>query len=367
MIYERRYIQFNDLVFDSSDMISDFDGDLSFKGSSTERSYGHGSYRAFKRPYLFVRERTLSMTITLYLRKIPCDERHHYVRFVHEQLSRPGRLWSIKNGELQWAIAVAENISDNFSNRNDRLIYNVSFVIPGGLWYKADKQKTFLLPWNVCNFMECMGYRTLQPCKTTPDGDCCQECLANKGDPQLAEDCSCCCDDTLTEDMALCYHLDDLGDFLSCHVNYRLVYDCYHAEKFNKDKFLGQKLCADVGCGSSVIAGQIYSETEIPTEDVTVIINGKMKNPWIKINDNINIIEGEYDGTLLIYPNGDVYYQTSEGCNCRKLLDPSVWTVPAGNEYGWTINPGINKVVIYLNDCCQGRSCVWIQHDPIAL
>ena len=352
MIYERLYLQFNDLVFDGFDMISDYDEEITFKGSSTEYSYGHGAYRPFKRKYLFVSETSVSLTITLKLKKVPCDQREFYVRFVKEELAKPGKLWAIENGTLIYAIAAVENISPNFSRSKDKLEYNVSFVIPGGLWYKADKRKTFLVPYDVCYLMDCKGYRKINEC------DCCG-CEADE------VDCSCCCD-SITEDMALCHHEDELQAYYSCFTPYRVVYDCDLAQKFSANKYLGQRLCVKDVCGDSVIAGRIYSETEIPTEDVTVIISGKMKNPWIDINGNTNIIEGEYDGDLIIKPNGDVYYKQGECCQ-GDLLDPTVWSVPAGNEYKWTINPGYNSVVVHLNECCVGATCVYVQAEAIAL
>ena len=356
-------------------MISDYDGDLSFKGSSTEYSYGHGSYRPFKRNYLFVKERTVSMTITLDMLKIPCDERKFYNRFVIEQLSKPGKLWSIKNDTLMWAIAAVDSISENYSKRQDRMVYDVNFVIPGGIWYKADKEKTFLVPWDVCSFMDCLGYKENYDCNCC---DSCTDSLINDSD------CSCCCTDDLTEDMMLCKNLDALQSWYTCDVRYRVVYDCERplywkrdkylnraiynydeSDKFKHDRYLGQRLCVTDVCDSAVIAGQIYSDTEIPTDDVTVIIHGKMTNPWIKINGNTNIIEGEYNGTLFIEPTGDVYYTESDCCE-PELLDPSVWSIPEGNNWGWEIVPGNNSVVVYLNECCNA-ACVWLQYDSIAL
>lgn len=363
MIYERRYVQFNDLVFDEADMISDADGDLSFKGSSTEFSYGHGSYRPFKTTYLYVRERTVSLTITLHMRKMPCEFRRYYSQFVIEELSKPGKLWSVKNNELLWANAAVESISENYSNRADQMVYDVNFVIPGGIWHKADKQATFLLPFNVCDFMECKGYKTINPCLTSANTGCCDAC--NDKLVQDREDCSCCCADDIKESMSLCHHLDDLQDFYTCEVPYQIVYDCTHAQKFNREKYLGQKICVDDTCEDSVIAGRFYSETDIPTEDVTVIITGQMKNPWITINGNTNIITGEYS-TLIVKSNGDIYSKKSSCCDAE-LVDPSAWVVPKGNVYGWTVNPKSNSIMVRLNECCGGGACVFVQHDAITL
>lgn len=356
MIYERRYIQFNELVFDGFDMISDWDGDVSFKGSSTEYSYGHGSYRPFKRNYLFVSERTVSMTITLKMQKLPCEYREFYIRFVDEQLAKPGKLWCIKNNTLLWAVACVTNISEDYSRRKDTITYDIDFVIPGGIWYKADTHKIFLTPWDICTFMDCLGYRNKEDC------DCCENCTDNV----YHDDCTCCCD-SITEDMMLCHNLNALDAYYTCDVPYKIVYDCELAERYNHDKFLGQRICVEDLCDDAVIAGQFYSDTEIPTEDVTVILHGKMTNPWISINGNINIIEGEFDGTLKIYPNGDVYYTENDDCCEGELLDVGAWVVPSGNDYGWTVNPGKNTVVVYLNECCNGASCIWIQYDSIAI
>ena len=215
--------------------------------------------------------------------------------------------------------------------------------------------------------MECMGYETLDPCETkNMTGDCCLDCINSKKQEPIHEDCYCCCADELKCEMQLCYHTDELQDFYSCNVRYQVVYDCRKGEQFAKDKFTGQKLCIKDICNDSVIAGRFYSETEIPTTDVTIIIDGLMHNPWVTINGNTNIIHGDYEGSLIIKPNGDVYYRTKDGC-CETLLDPFVWIVPSGNTYGWAVNPRDNSITVNLNICCSVRSCVYIQHQPITV
>lgn len=369
MFYEKRYLQFNDLVFDGYDMISEYDEPLQYKGSSTAYSYGHGSYRAYKNEYLYVSERQANMTITLNLKKIPCEYRSFYVQFAEQELGRPGRLWAIKNGTIIWAFASVNNIRPVNNGKQNEVVWDVEFVIPGGVWHKADKAKTFVLPYDVCSLMDCKGFEEYDPCATAQGGgDCCQSCIDNKMYEDLRDRCGCCCEDDLKADMALCYHQDVLQAFYGCDTPYQLVYSCEAAEKFSTERALGQRLCVGDICEESVIAGRIYSNTDIATENMTITIVGDMKNPWITINGNTNIIEGEYSGTLQIEPSGDVYYTPCNGECCEpELLDPDVWVVPSGNTYGWTLYPQLNSVIVRLNACCSqcGMACVYIDHEGI--
>lgn len=367
MFYEKRYLQFNDLVFDGYDMISEYDEPIQYKGSSTARSYGHGSYRPFKSDYLYVSERQVNMTITLKMKKIPCEYRQFYAQFVEQELGKPGRLWAIKNNTILWAFAAVNNIRPVNNGKRDEIVYDVEFVIPGGVWHKADKQKTFVLPYDVCTLMECKGFEKYDPCVSAQGSeDCCTSCQSNKWYKEMRDRCGCCCDDDIKADMALCYHQDMLQDFYGCDTPYQLVYSCEAAERFNKDKAFGQRLCVEDICTDSVISGQIYSETDIPTEEMTITLVGDYLNPWITINGNTNIIEGEYHGKLIIHSSGDVYYQESECCK-PELLDPKVWVIPSGNTYGWTIYPQLNGVTIYANVCCSqsGAACAYIDHTAI--
>ena len=369
MFYEKRYLQFNDLVFDGYDMISDYDEPLQYKGSSTAYTYGHGSYRAYKSDYLYVSERQVNMTITLNLKKIPCEYRKFYVQFAEQELGKPGRLWAIKNGTIIWAFASVNNMRPVNNGKQNEVIWDVEFVIPGGVWHKADKAKTFVLPYDVCSLMDCKGFEEYDPCASAKGGgDCCQSCEDNKIYKDLRDRCGCCCEDDLKADMALCYHQDMLQAFYGCDTPFQLVYSCEVAEKFKSERALGQKLCVADKCDESVIAGRIYSDPDIPTENMRITLVGDMVNPWITINGNTNIIEGEYSGTLQIEPSGDVYYTPCNGECCEPdLLDPDVWIVPSGNDYGWTLHPQLNSVIVRMNACCSqcGIACVYIDHEGI--
>lgn len=367
MYFDKRYLQFNDLVFDGYDMISNYDEPLQFKGSSTAYSYGHGSYAPFKNSYLYVSERQVNMTITLKLKKLPCEYREYYVRFAIQELSKPGKLWAIRGNEVLWANARVNNLRPVNNGKHDEVVYDVEFVVPGGVWYKADKQRTFLLPYEICGLMDCKGFEEYNPCVTSKGGgDCCDACQTNRAEEIHRDLCGCCCDTEVTPDMALCFHKDELQQFYGCDTPYQLKYDCEAAQRFSTEPALGQRFCVTDVCDESIISGRFYSETDIPTEELTITLTGDMKNPWITINGNTNIIEGEYHGKLIIHSNGDVYYEPDECCE-PELLDITVWNIPKGMEYGWTVYPNLNSITVYMNNCCSqsGLACVYVDHAPI--
>ena len=358
MRYTRRYLQFNELVFDGYDMIQDSDGGASFKLNSTEKSFGHGSYLPLKADYLFSKEQSISMTITLRMKKLPCDVRPYYIDFAIGEITKPGKLWRVQNGQIMWAHAVAENFNPDDNSRDNQFTFDVDFLLPEGVWHKADKQKTFLVPYNVCTFMDCKNYRTIDPCCH----DSCYRCDEKIILERRENSCDCCCEG-LSKEMALCYNLDKITDFYSrCSAGYQIVYDCETAERLFGDDYLGNKICVEDYCDDSVIAGQFYSDTDIPTTGVDIILKGNMHNPWIDINGTKNIITGDYDGELRILPNGDVYF--IDDC-CESKLDPTVWVVPDG-EYGWTVKHGMNSVIVHLNACCS-VACIYIRVDSLSI
>lgn len=357
MKYTRRYLQFNDLVFDGYDMIQDSDGGVDFKVNSTEKSFGHGSYLPLKRNYLFAKEQSVSLTLKLRMKKLPCDARPFYVDFAIGELTKPGKLWKVQNGQIMWANAVVQNFTPQDDARDNQFEIDIDFLIPEGVWHKADKQKTFLAPYDVCSFMDCKNYRVVQPCC----GDSCVMCDEKEIQQRRDDSCDCCCE-VLSKDMALCYNLGKIPEFYSrCASGYQLTYDCDLAQEFFGDEYLGYRFCID-DCCEGIIAGNFYSDTDIPTDNISVILTGKMHNPWVTINDNRNIIQGDYDGTLTITESGDVYY--NDGC-CEKLLDPSVWVIPEG-EYGWEVHQGFNSLVVNMN-VCGLSACAYVQVDALSI
>lgn len=346
MKYKRHYVQFNDLVFDEYDMTSEGDASVAFKEVSQEYSFRHGDYVPFKGTY--VSSGSVTMTLELRMKKLPCDMRKYYRRFVIEELTKPGKLWAVQDNTLVWAYAYIQNYAED--ERGGSLEVDVSFALPEGVWHKASAFRTFLHDFDVCRFLDCKGYKDAEDC------ECCS-CETEGA-------CDCCCEE-LTRDMALCYHKKEIQNFYDCTNPWRIEYNCEAGEDFfgaDDPAHIGQKVCSDFNCG--VIIGQFYSDTELPA-DVRIKLHGKFNNPVITINDNTNIIYGEYEGFLYVNPDGSVYLTPDETCE-GELVDVSAWGIPSGNEYGWKAKPGYNTVNIDTG-VCEGISCAYIETDALTI
>lgn len=357
--YRRRYLQFNDLVFHNIDMVDEDDYSVSFKSWDEEYTFTHGSYYPLKADHAIAKMGRASFTIHLDMQEIPCEYRPYYVRFAINELMKPGRLWAVKDETIVWAWAVITNYREDTNDKKGYFSIDVSFDLPEGVWHKADKLKTFVKPFDPCDFMDCYDWQENNPC-TEFDGNCCN--CSTLTDPII---CACCEDgdcDEVDKDEALCF-FDDYQSFYGCEVSYRIVYNCIAGEKYFGDPLSnnnkGRKFCNT--CAGHVI-GRLYSDTDFPTDGVMIRLHSKeMHNPYIEINGNANIIMGDYEGYLDIYPNGEVYSYKDFDCPQCEPLPTSVWTIPKGMSYGWTVKQGYNHFEVDVGSCCQ--LCVYFVVD----
>ena len=101
----RRYVQFNDIVIDSFDMLSSVDYSQNTKTDTEEYSFGHGSYVDFKSPQQFLTEGDLNITMNIDYRKYRREERKYLKDFIKMNLIKPGRLWAIEDNKILWTYA----------------------------------------------------------------------------------------------------------------------------------------------------------------------------------------------------------------------------------------------------------------------
>lgn len=130
MRYDRRYVQFNDLVFDHVDMISADDLTMSFKSKNTPYTFRHGSYVPHSSRWVLAEASNFSMTITLLLKKLPCEIRKYYADFAKTQLAQVGRLWAVSNNKLVWAWAELRSFGEAVQTKKNRIAYDVDVYLP---------------------------------------------------------------------------------------------------------------------------------------------------------------------------------------------------------------------------------------------
>lgn len=349
MRYQRKYIQFGDLVMDGYDMLESADLSGGFKTQTREYSFTHGDYAAFKRPQQFAQRQALSATLKLDLRKINCELRDTYRDYIYMELSKPARLWAVQGGQLVWAWAFVDDFSEVYTYERNMFNIDVNFVIFEGVWHKADTRKTFLKPFDVCNFLESHYIE---------QDECPHCCVCDDSHKEPCPACAADCD-FLMDEYALCSNLDKIPKMYGeCMDGYQIIYSCMAGEKLFGDKSLGQKMCQKESC-YSIIAGQFVSDTVLETDDVTITLIGAALNPYITINGNTMRLMGEYKGRLTLYPNGDIYYEGNECCPGEWIGADKI-VIPDGSSFGFIVHRGNNSVIIDTNECCV-LTCAYIK------
>lgn len=348
----RRYVQFNDLVIDSFDMISSAEYKQSTKTETQEYSFGHGSYVNFKAPQQFLTEGDLSMTIRIDYRKYRKEERKYVKDFIKMNLIKPGRLWAIEDNKIIWSYAYVTDFSEEYDEFKGNISIDVDFVVYEGLWHITDPKKTYLVPYSACDFIECYDFKEIE-C-----AECCVPCKEKPMEEECAS-CLCHCDDLLKENSLCVIGKSVLDEFMSCGESFLLVYDCNRAYEFFEDDSYGYKLCKKDICNGT-IAGRFYSGTVIDTNNVNIRLEGKFQDPIISINGNRIQLSGEYDGTLLIGADGS--FQYSQG-DCCPFEDIDLDNVVILDDFQFTVHHGNNSVIVR-NSCCT-MACIYIDVDEI--
>jgi len=274
-------------------------------------------------------------------------------------LAKPGKLWAIDGHQLLWTNAYVQEFSEPYSTDKYIIEMDIDFVLYEGVWHKADVRKTFLQPYDSCNFAQCLDFREIDECL-----DCCVNCQQPK--PSTCNKCRCECD-FLTAEWSLCELKKEIAaDFYGkCNNSYRIIYNCEAGKKiWGEEKMLGEKICKPDTC-KDIIAGQFYSETVLDSENVMITLIGGMKNPIITVNGNTMQIMGEYYGKLTLTSSGDIYYLEDECCN-ELMIDINRLVIPEGSTFGFLIHQGMNSVIVETNNCCD-MTCIYLKIDNITV
>lgn len=328
---QKRLLQFNAVPFAFGE-IDDPEYSISVKGEAQNyTNNAHGAYYPTLGESGILEPSSFRATISFDFRKIACQEKVRYARFIKRQLLVSGKLWAVQNGvELMWTNAIARDISEAQGDRAIRDIFTVSvtFELPDGYWRLAKPTRTFL-----CEYCP-NRYEDFDPdfCNDAYDynGVCgssnnCLPCVVDMSTPVTEQACDWrpLCEYPLYNprktqsrnpnnpkqfiDKIIPSRYDMFG--VQCSNQYYLDYSCQK----EKDYF-----CYDEGWGRkfripTTEAGQPYtfsycSNTDLPTNQVKVRLVGSFTNPKVTINGDSMQFFGNLDNAILVLGFGPRAY-----------------------------------------------------------
>lgn len=349
---KRKYLQFNDLVFDTYTANADYSA--SFKAGTISYNYANGALPSIRKGTQYTQPQSLSITIQQDTRRFNCDQKTLYKEHVLTQLTKTGRLWAVDGHNLLWAWAFISDYSEVYEETLDRLSIDVVFVIYEGVWHIADRLRTFLFPHDPCQFDTCGQYEFVpEPCidyiqtNATP---CCTSCY--------------CISDDLIE--ALCGASESIYDglYATCSPLYRIEYDCGRAERvWGKNLLLGVGQCK-ASNSAERIDGRFYSNTILDTTGTFTFV-GTFKDLLFTLNGNSVRIKGTYNGYLTIHSNGEVTYGPTDECPGEPINLNNI-EIPNGSTLGLTVVHGWNSFNIETNNC-TASACFYYRIDAITI
>ena len=357
----KRYIQFNDLVFLGRKSIDEQSESISLRENKTSRTFANGSYVGNVSRKSLIDSNTISLKIAL--RTSTWSEEHiqsHY-DFIMEQLLTPGKLWAINTGlQLVWCNAYVTSIQPSKEwvvTDEDYLVFRVEFDNPDGVWYKADEAKTFLEPFDNCDFLD------MKASCVAKSRHCCN------GLPNCNNICECCEDDCRDLDglIDLCVAQTDISfinDFFNeCNSSWRVIYNCSKGKECKSLKDFYKHAICDT-CVNDVMTGSFISDTVLDSHKWSFALEGDFKDPIVRINDIDFKIKGEYSGVLTANYKGEIRYAKSWECieYSYKEVSLSVLNICAEMPY---IKKGLNTVSV--SGVTSESMCLFLDYESVTV
>lgn len=302
----KRLLQFNAVPFAYGE-VTDPDYTVVTKGESQPYTNNtHGSYYPTLGESQKLEATTFRATVAFDFRKISCEEKVRYARFIKRQLLMSGKLWAVQNAvELLWTNARVTDISETENSDVTRDIYriNITFELIDGYWRMAKNTRTFLCEYcpnryqdfdpdycedmydynGVCEQDNCM------PCpinlENTPEFEACDWkplCYYPLYTPRRAtlRDPN---NPSIVRKVQVPARYDMFG--VSCRNEWYIDYSCEReSDYFCFDVPWGRKFFIPTSKPVNSHTFMYCSRTDLPTDQVKIRLVGKFTNPKIIIN-----------------------------------------------------------------------------------
>lgn len=365
----KRLLQFNHLPFSYGE-ISDPQYSIVTKGESQPYTNNtHGSYYPTLGESQKLEATSFRATIAFDFRKIPCEEKVRYARFIKRQLLISGKLWAAQNAvELLWTNARVTDINESEDSDNIRDVYriDVTFELIDGYWRMAKNTRTFL-----CKYCP-NRYQDFDPdfCEDMfdYDGICgdrsCLPCAINLQTPPVGEACDW---------KPLCYfplynprrttmkNPNNPGEVISqivparydmfgtsCANEWYIDYNCEReSELFCITETWGRKFFIPTPNANNSVTFSYCSRTDLPTQQVKVRLVGKFTNPEVIINGDSVKLDTIVPGFAAIGYGPSVYTSYKEQDDdptARRYLE--AYEITRTNTPAFELHAGQNCVTV---------------------
>lgn len=368
---QKRLLQFNAIPFAFGE-IDDPEYSIALKGQSqTYTNNAHGAYLPTLGESGILEPSTFRATISFDFRKIACEEKIRYARFIKRQLLVSGKLWAVQNGvELLWTNAIARDISEAQGDRaiRDMFTISVTFELPDGYWRMAKTTRTFL-----CEYCP-NRYEDFDPnfCQDQYDynGVCgasnsCAPCVVGLSSPVTEEACDWrpLCEFPLYNPRRVQQksptnpklYIDKIipsryGMFgVQCSNQWYIDYSCQkEQEYFCHDDGWGRKFRIPTAEANTTYTFSYCSQTDLPTTQVKVRLVGKFENPEVIINGDSMKFSQNVDG-ILVFGFGPRAYTNLDA----KDANP--------NQRNHNIQPWLSRTNTPPFQVTAGRNCVTVK------
>lgn len=333
---QKRLLQFNQIPFAFGEITGPA-YTVSFKGESQPyTNNAHGSYFPTLGESGILESSTFRASFDIDFRKLGCEDKVRYARFIKRELAKSGKLWAVQNAtELLWTNARVTDIIEEVDDpgTKDMFRFSVTFELIDGYWRLAKRTRTFLCEYcpnrfedfdtQYCN--DLYDYYGLCDSDGRVCGLPCNYSIDTKGDYEGCKWKPLCFfplyNDRITKDEnGMPLYVPSLYNMfgVNCSNQYYIRYDC-DLEKswFCHDGWWGRKWRLDTKAEINTTPITFCSRTDLPTDKVRVRLVGKFINPSVTINgDTLTIPTPEnsdgMDGAITIGYGTEVLYSRNK-------------------------------------------------------
>lgn len=304
---QKRLLQFNGIPFSYGEL-TESSYTVTTKGESqTYTNNANGAYYPTFGEFAKLEPTTYNASIDLDFKKLTCEDKIRYAKFVKRQFLQSGKLWAVQNGvELIWQDARVVQITESKDQPNERDIYriDVTFELLNGYWTMAKGTRTFLCKYCSNRFEDfdpkyCFDAHNYYGVCTGDDN--CLPCDINlRHEPEyLGCDWKPLCEfplynprkttDRNGQRTTVPSRYDMFG--VNCADQWYINYSCeMEKERFCYDETWGRRFNLDSRHTNNTTTFVFCAQTDLPTTLLRMRLVGSFKNPVITINgDSIRV------------------------------------------------------------------------------